>query len=93
MYCKAAGLSTAVLAISLAAVAPAAAELCRDRSGELITCDSTRELTAQSRPRITIRPRKNVPGLNAKRYCRSWLATENRPSGAVITPQMVCWWQ
>jgi hypothetical protein len=33
------------------------------------------------------------PGRNAVRQCVSWLATENRPSGTVVTPQMRCWWQ
>ena len=27
------------------------------------------------------------------RQCTSWLATENRVAGTVITPQMRCWWQ
>ena len=33
------------------------------------------------------------PGPNAVRQCTSWLATEYRPSGTVVTPQMRCWWQ
>lgn len=33
------------------------------------------------------------PGRNAVRQCLSWLATEHRPSGTVVTPQMRCWWQ
>ncbi|MCC6891059.1 MAG: hypothetical protein IT536_21230 [Hyphomicrobiales bacterium] len=33
------------------------------------------------------------PGPNAVRHCRSWLATEYRVSGTVVTPQMRCWWQ
>ena len=33
------------------------------------------------------------PGRNAVRQCRSWLATEHRMSGTVVTPQMRCWWQ
>lgn len=83
----------ALFALGLAAASPASAEVCRDQSGHRFPCVSTSELAAQSRPRITVRPRKNFPGPNAKRYCRSWLATENRPSGTVITPQMTCWWQ
>jgi hypothetical protein len=54
---------------------------------------STHELAAQSRPRITIQPRRIHPGPNSKRYCRSWLAKEYRVSGPVIVPQMRCWWQ
>ena len=53
---------------------------------------STQELAAQSRPRITIHPRRIHPGPNSKRYCRSWLAREYRVSGPVIVPQMHCWW-
>jgi hypothetical protein len=33
------------------------------------------------------------PGRNAVRQCVSWLATEHRLSGTVVTPQMRCWWQ
>jgi hypothetical protein len=53
----------------------------------------TAQLAAQSRPRITVRPRTTKPGPDSQRYCESWLATEHRPSGTVITPQMRCWWQ
>ena len=47
----------------------------------------------RQRPRITIHPRANQPGPNAKRYCRSWLVQEYRVSGTVIVPRMQCWWQ
>jgi hypothetical protein len=33
------------------------------------------------------------PGPGFVRECTSWLARENRPSGAVIVPKMRCWWQ
>jgi hypothetical protein len=33
------------------------------------------------------------PGRGYVRQCTSWLATENRVAGTVITPQMRCWWQ
>jgi hypothetical protein len=33
------------------------------------------------------------PGPGHVRQCGSWLAAENRPSGAVIVPRMRCWWQ
>lgn len=49
--------------------------------------------TPHRRTRIVIHPRSLEPGPNAKRYCRAWLAVENRPSGRVITPQKECWWQ
>ena len=49
------------------------------------------------RPRIVITPQQGYtvvePPPAAKRYCRSWLAQEYRPSGTVIMPQMQCWWQ
>jgi hypothetical protein len=40
-------------------------------------------------------PRPGVysyPGPNGKRDCRAWYVVENRPSGAVMTPRMQCWW-
>jgi hypothetical protein len=70
------GLAALLLGIS----APASAERA-----------TTEQYTAQSRPRIVIRP--HYPGPNAKRYCNFWLAREYRPSGPVITPQQHCWWQ
>lgn len=33
------------------------------------------------------------PGRNAVRQCKSWLQTEYRLSGTVVTPQMRCWWE
>src|SRR5262245_15483543 len=33
------------------------------------------------------------PGPGYVRQCTSWLAPENRLSGAVIVPKMQCWWQ
>jgi hypothetical protein len=33
------------------------------------------------------------PGPGFVRQCNSWLVTENRMSGPVITPRMRCWWQ
>jgi hypothetical protein len=51
------------------------------------------KLAAQSRPRITVHPRRVHPGPNARRYCRSWLAKEYRVSGPVVVPQMRCRWE
>jgi hypothetical protein len=78
-----AALAIAALALSVCAVVPASAQPNRG--------DET--LSAQRRTRIVIHPRSLQPGPNAKRYCRAWLAVENRPSGQVITPQRECWWQ
>jgi hypothetical protein len=64
------------------------------------------ELSAQQRkrPRVIVRPSQPAaydyprpgyyswPGPNAVRQCVDWYATEYRPSGAVITPQMRCRW-
>ena len=37
--------------------------------------------------------RYEYPGPGFVRQCTSWLAPENRVSGAVIVPKMRCWWQ
>lgn len=50
------------------------------------------EVYAQSRPHVTVHPRRIEPGPNAKRHCRAWLAKQYRVSGTVIVPQMRCWW-
>jgi hypothetical protein len=50
------------------------------------------EVSAQSRPHITIHPRRFEPGPNAKRHCQAWLQKQYRVSGTVIVPQMRCWW-
>ena len=76
-------IAIAVLALLIVAAVPVSAQPTRG--------DET--LSAQSRTRIVIHPRSLQPGPNAKRYCRAWLAVENRPSGQVITPQRECWWQ
>ena len=78
-----AAIAIAVLALSIGAAVPVSAQPNRG--------DET--LSAQRRTRIVIHPRSLQPGPNAKRYCRAWLAVENRPSGQVITPQRECWWQ
>ena len=58
----------------------------------------------QQRPRIRVRPREPMayefprpdayawPGPGAVRQCVDWYATEYRPSGMVVTPQMRCRW-
>lgn len=55
--------------------------------------ETRHELSAQSRPHITIYPRQRALGPNAKRTCRAWLAQEYRVSGPVIVPRQTCWWQ
>ncbi len=53
--------------------------------------DQRQELSAQSRPRVTIYPRHRKLGPNAKRHCRFWLAQEYRVSVTVIVPRQRCW--
>jgi hypothetical protein len=53
--------------------------------------DHEQDLSAQTRPRITIYPRQLGP--NAKRQCRAWLVKEYRVSGPVIVPRQQCWWE
>jgi hypothetical protein len=97
------GVLALVFAISAGFSVPASAEFFgyngkpgRALAGDNGSSDASRyshEFAAQSRPRITIHPRRTYPGRNAKRYCRSWLAKEYRVSGPVIVPQMRCWWR
>src|ERR1700690_3087099 len=54
---------------------------------------STRELAAQSRPRITIHPRRIHPAPTVKRYCPPGVEKESGVSGRVIVPQMPCGWE
>ncbi len=70
------------LAAGLLAVRPATA-----------ASDQRQEFSAQRRPHIVIRPRYRPLSPYAKRYCRAWLAQENRLSGPVIVPRQYCWWQ
>jgi len=59
---------------------------------------------ARQRPRIRVTPDRPAaydyprpgdyswPGPGAVRQCVDWYATEHRPSGTVVTPQMRCRW-
>ena len=94
-------LGSVILAALVGTIAPASAEP-RDRGCIAGTgCPEaksaeTNEFAAQTqtkRPRVTIYPRRVYPGPYAKRQCYSWLVTEYRVSGPVITPQMRCWWE
>lgn len=53
----------------------------------------TETLSAQRRTRITVYPRQQRIGRNAKRHCEAWLVKEFRVSGPVIVPRQRCWWQ
>jgi hypothetical protein len=90
-----------IFAISAGFLVPASAEFfgCNDKPARVLASyasaatgsGDTHEFAAQSRPRITVRPR-HYPGRYAVRHCRSWLAKEYRVSGPVIVPQMRCRW-
>ncbi len=86
----------ALCGLIFAAAAGTAAEASADelRSG-VSTASVVHEFAAQKkkRPRVTIYPRRVYPGPYAKRQCYSWLVTEYRVSGTVVTPQMRCWWE
>lgn len=41
------------------------------------------------RPRIVVTPRP----LYYRRRCTDWLALQQRPSGTVLYPQYLCWWE
>jgi hypothetical protein len=86
-------LALGAVALDLAAPSPVCAQTSR---------------TARPPARITVTPaypyrsysttypvpyRAEYPGPGYVRQCTSWLATEYRPSGTVLTPQMRCWWQ
>jgi hypothetical protein len=87
------GLAIGGLIFAITIGAPALASGDDSQSGAA-TGPVARELTAQKkRPRVTIYPRRVYPGPYAKRQCYSWLVTEYRVSGPVITPQMRCWWE
>jgi hypothetical protein len=53
--------------------------------------NNAREISAQTRPRITVYPRPTYP--HATRHCDSWLEKEYRVSGTVVVPRMRCYWR
>jgi hypothetical protein len=91
-------LATGLLALGEIPVAPLS-------SGETISARGV-EWSSQNRqrPRIRVTPNQPAaydyprpddyswPGPGAVRHCVDWYATEYRPSGTVITPQMRCRW-
>jgi len=80
-----------IFAVAVGATAVAAAD---DLRPGVAAAPLAHEFAAQKkRPRVTIYPRRVYPGPYAKRQCYSWLVTEYRVSGTVVTPQMRCWWE
>ena len=80
-----------IFAVAVGAASTASAN---DLGPGVSTASLAREFAAQKkRPRVTIYPRRVYPGPYAKRQCYSWLVTEYRVSGTVVTPQMRCWWE
>ena len=101
------GIVTAALLLGLAGAAQAQAPV-RDDDSAIRPLPKQRALQKRAPTRIIVRPilrnrhdatefpRSDYfgfPGRNAVRQCVSWLATEHRLSGTVVTPQMRCWWQ
>jgi hypothetical protein len=87
------GLAFGGLMFAEAVGAPAVASA-GDLQPGVATAPLAHEFAAQKkRPRVTIYPRRVYLGPYAKRQCYSWLVTEYRVSGTVVTPQMRCWWE
>jgi len=101
--------SAVVIAVvgMLALAAPAAAQTSNGaKSGATEFSSQSQPPRARTRIRVTpaypyrtfstIYPvpyQQEFPGPGYVRQCTSWLASEYRVSGSVITPQMRCWWQ
>ena len=73
----------------------AAVVLASANAGAFAASDTatSREISAQRRPHVTIYPRRNYLGPKATRHCDAWLAKEYRVSGTVVVPQMRCYWR
>lgn len=102
----AAAVDLAVLDLSILGLAAPSRAYAQTAPSEL--SPPARRRPARARTRITVSPaypyrtysttfpvpyKYEYPGPGSVRQCTSWLATENRLSGTVITPQMRCWWQ
>lgn len=91
-----AGLAGALLALSLAANSPAAAQEAGAHNSQL-GAGPPLEASAQSRRRRAptrlriYRERTYLPP-HAVRTCEAWYEQEFRPSGTVIVPRMRCRW-
>ena len=71
-------------------------EPARARTRIRVTPAPTYPDTSPYRPYSTTYPvpyKYDYPGRGYVRQCSSWLATEHRVAGTVLTPQMRCWWQ
>ena len=96
-------------AVPAAAISPACAQTAPGTGNNAASDVSAQSRQpARARTRIRVAPaypyrtysttypvpyKYDYPGPGAVRQCTSWLATENRLSGTVLTPQMRCWWQ
>lgn len=98
---------TAVLALAgfLVAASPASFQIYETAAARQSGTAEPSEFSAQNRqerPRVYVRPPAAYPyprpdayawpGPGAVRRCVDWNATEYRPSGTVVTPQMRCRW-
>jgi hypothetical protein len=96
----------AVGAAFVAGASPAGAQSAPGATKSRVT-DAYAQATRRPRTRITVTPypyrtysttfpvpyQQEFPGPGYVRQCTSWLAPENRVSGAVIVPRMRCWWE
>lgn len=77
-------LSSVAVAIALLSLTPAA---------EQAAAQEPRVVTPKRRPQIVITQERQRLSASAKRHCEAELVQEYRPSGTVIVPRTICWWQ
>jgi hypothetical protein len=96
----------AVGAAVVACASPAGAQIAPGAAKSRVT-DAYAQASPRPRTRIRVTPypyrtysttfpvpyEQEFPGPGYVRQCTSWLAPENRVSGAVIVPRMRCWWE
>ncbi len=99
-------LAATALILSNAAYAIDSSHLNEKKMNDLSEMVGSSEFSSQTRQRPRIRIQREQPpawdyprpgdyawpGPGAVRQCVDWYATEHRPSGTVITPQMRCRW-
>jgi len=93
--------------LAFAATEPAAAQSTPRATNSRVTDAYAQARPPRARTRIRVTPypyrtysttfpvpyEQEFPGPGYVRQCSSWLAPENRVSGAVIVPRMRCWWE
>jgi hypothetical protein len=101
-------ITAALVLVGFSSLEPLGAQASQPSAGLQSTEFSAQSRPPRARTRIRVTPAYpyrvlstpypvpytyEYPGPGAVRQCSSWLASENRLSGTVITPQMRCWWQ